>query len=59
MVVKDKAVLGAIETFAGGAWREVAENVKKETVCEASHCIPLVGGCLHFKEPARQRSIPY
>ena len=30
----------------------MTENVKKEIVCEASHCVPLVGGCLHFKEPA-------
>ena len=31
--------------------REVAENVEKEIVFEASHCIPLVGHHLHFKEP--------
>jgi ABC-type thiamine transport system substrate-binding protein len=37
---------GAIDTFAGaqGAGRKVAENVEKEIVCEASHCVPLVGG---------------
>jgi hypothetical protein len=53
MVVGDEAVLGAIDTFAGeqGADQEVAENVKKEIVCEASHYVPLVRGCLHFKEP--------
>ena len=54
MVVEDEELLGATDTFVGaqGAGREVTENVKKEIVCEASHCVPLVGGCLHFKEPA-------
>ena len=54
MVVRDEALLGATNTFIGeqGAGRKVAENVEKEIVCEAGHCVPLVGGRLHFKEPA-------
>jgi hypothetical protein len=32
----------------------VAEHVEKDIICEAGHCIPLVGGCLHFKEPMTQ-----
>jgi hypothetical protein len=53
MVVGDEALPGVTDTFAGaqGASQEVAENVKKEIVCEVGHCFPLVGGRLHFKEP--------
>ena len=52
-VVGDEALLGATDTFVGaqGAGWEVVENVEKEIVCEASHCVPQVGGHLHFKEP--------
>jgi hypothetical protein len=51
-VVEDEALTRAADTLAGaqGAGQEVAENVEKEIICEAGHCIPLVGG-LHFKEP--------
>ena len=50
MVVRDEAFLGATDTFAAeqGAGREVAEDLNKEIVHEASQCVPLVGGLLHF-----------
>ena len=53
MVVGDEALLGAIDKFAAaqGAGWEAAENVEKEIVCEAGHCVPLVGDRLHFKGP--------
>jgi hypothetical protein len=53
-VVGDEALPGAINTFVGaqGARREVVENIEKEIICEACHCVLLVGGRLHFKEPA-------
>ena len=53
MVVGDEALLGTTDTFtaAHGASQEAAENVEKEIICEASHHVPLVGDCLHFKEP--------
>jgi ABC-type thiamine transport system substrate-binding protein len=54
MVVGDEAILRVTDTFAGEqrAGQEMAENVEKEIVCEASYCVPLVGGHLHFKEYA-------
>jgi len=51
MVVGDEVLPGAIDTFAGaqGAAQEVVENVEKEIICEAGHCVPLVGGLLQFE----------
>jgi signal recognition particle GTPase len=45
-----KALLGATDTFvaAQGVGQEAAENVEKEIICEASRCVPLVWGLLHF-----------
>jgi hypothetical protein len=50
IVVLDEAVLGAADTFAAeqGASREVVEDLDNSIVREAGHCIPLVGGLLHF-----------
>ena len=54
MVVGDEALLGVIDTFAGeqGAGREVAEDLQNKILCEAVLCVPVVGGHLHFEEPA-------
>ena len=53
-VVGDEAVPRATDTFAPsqGAGREVAESVENDIVCKAGHYVPLVGGLLHFEEPA-------
>ena len=50
MVVRDEASLGAIDTFAveQGVGREAAEDLDNGIVREASQCVPLVGGLLHF-----------
>ena len=50
MVVRDEAISGVIDTFAAekGVGREVAEDLNKDIVHEASQCVPLVGGLLHF-----------
>ena len=59
-VVGDEAVPRATDTFAGeqGAGREVVENVKKEIICEAGHCVRLVGAA-SISKSLQQRSIPY
>ena len=43
-------VLGATYTFAAeqGAGGEATEDLDNDIVCEASQCVPLVGGLLHF-----------
>jgi len=45
VVVRDEAVLGAVDTFAveQGAGREVAEDLDNGIVREAGQCVPLVG----------------
>ena len=50
MVVQDEVFLGATDTFAAkqGAGGEAAEDLDKDIVHEASQCVPLVGGLLHF-----------
>ena len=50
VVVLDEAVLGATDTFAAeqGAGGETAEYLDNGIIREASQCIPLVGGLLHF-----------
>ena len=50
VVVLDEAVLEAINIFAAeqGANREAAEDLDNGIVREASQCVPLVGGLLHF-----------
>jgi hypothetical protein len=51
--VRDDSLSRATDTLAAaqGLGREVAEDVDKHIVCEAAHCVPLVGGLLHLKEP--------
>ena len=53
-VVGDEAVLGATDIFVAeqGAGGEVVEDHENDIFCEASQCVPLVGGLLHFVEPA-------
>jgi hypothetical protein len=50
VVVLDEAVLGMTDTFAAeqGAGKEATEDHDNGIVREAGHCIPLVGGPLHF-----------
>ena len=50
VVVLDEAVLGATNTFAAeqGAGREAVEDLDNGIVREASQCVPLVEGLLHF-----------
>ena len=50
VVVLDEAVLGASDIFAAEqeAGREAAEDLYNGIIREASQCIPLVGGLLHF-----------
>ena len=50
VVVLDEAVPGAIDSFAAeqGAGGEAVEDLDNDVVHEASPCIPLVGGLLHF-----------
>ena len=50
MVIRDEVSLGATDTFAAekGVGREVAEDLNKDIVHEASQCVPLVWGLLHF-----------
>ena len=54
MVVGDEAVLGVIDTFVAqqGAGREGAKDLQNKILCEASQCVPIIGGRLHFEEPA-------
>ena len=54
MVVGDEALLGVIDTFAGeqGVGGEATKDLQNKILCEASQCIPVVGGCLHFEETA-------
>jgi hypothetical protein len=54
MVVRDEALSGATNTFEGeqGVGGEAAEDLQNKILREASQCIPVVGGRLHFKEPA-------
>ena len=53
-VVGDEAVLGATDTFAGeqGVNGEVAEDLQNKILYEAGLCVPIIGGRLHFEEPA-------
>ena len=50
VVVRDEAILGAIDTFAAeqGAGREAAEDLDNGIVREAGQCVPLIGGLLYF-----------
>ena len=50
MVVRDEAFLEAIDTFVAeqGAGGELTEDLDKDIIHEAGHCIPLVRGLLHF-----------
>ena len=50
MVSRDEAFLGAIDTFATEqrAGGEAVEDLNKDIIHEASQCVPLVGGLLHF-----------
>ena len=50
VVVRDEVVLGAIDTFAAkqGAGGEAVEDLDNGIVHEASQCVPLVRGLLHF-----------
>ena len=50
VVVQDEAVLGATDTFAAeqGAGGEAEEDLDNGIVREASQCVPLVGGLIHF-----------
>ena len=50
VVVRDEAVLGAIDTFIAeqGAGWEVTEDLDNSIICEVGQCVPLVGGLLHF-----------
>ena len=52
--VRDEMVPGATDTFAAeqGAGGEATEDLDKDMVCEGGHNVPLVGGLLHFEEPA-------
>jgi len=54
MVVGDEAVPGATDTFAReqGAGGEVVEDLQNKILCEAGQCVPIIGGHLHFEEPA-------
>ena len=54
IVVGDEVVLGATYTFAAqqGAGKEAGEDLYNNIFCEAGQCIPVVGGRLHFEEPA-------
>ena len=50
MVVQDEVFLGATDTFEveqGVGW-EATEDLDKDIVHEASQCVPLLGGLLHF-----------
>ena len=50
VVVRDEAVLGAIDTFVAeqGVGGEAAKDLDNGIVREAGQCVPLVGGLLHF-----------
>ena len=50
VVVLDEAVLGATNTFVAeqAAGREAVEDLDNGIIREASQCIPLIGGLLHF-----------
>ena len=50
VVVQDEVVSRATDTFVAeqGAGGEVAEDLDNGIVREASQCVPLVGGLLHF-----------
>ena len=54
IVIRDEAFPGATNIFAveQGAGGEAAEGLDKDIIHEASQCVPLVGGLLHFVEPA-------
>jgi hypothetical protein len=53
MVIEDEMVLEATDTFAWeqGAGGEVVEDLHNKILYEASLCVPIVGGRLHFEEP--------
>ena len=50
VVVRDEAVPRATDTFVAeqGAGGEAAEDLKNDILREASQCVLLVGGLLHF-----------
>jgi hypothetical protein len=52
-VVKDEALPRVTDTFAReqGAGEEAAEDLQNNVLCEASQCVHVVGGRLHFEEP--------
>jgi hypothetical protein len=45
-VRSDIHICSSIRIGSGGS-----EECQKEIVCEACHCVPLVGDLLHFEEP--------
>ena len=53
MVVEDEAVPRVTDTFAGeqGASEEVEEDLQNKILYEASLCVLVVVGRLHFEEP--------
>ena len=52
--VLDEVFLGVIDKFAAeqGADGELVEDLKNDILREAGQCVPIVGGRLHFEEPA-------
>jgi hypothetical protein len=50
MIVRDEAFPGATDIFVveQGADGEVVEDLDKDIIYEAGHCVPLVRGLLHF-----------
>jgi hypothetical protein len=50
MIVRDEAFPGATDIFVveQGANGEVVEDLDKDIIYEAGHCVPLVRGLLHF-----------
>ena len=50
VVVLDEAVPGATDTFVAeqGLGGEAVEDLDNGIILEASQCVPLVGGLLHF-----------
>ena len=48
--VQDEVFPGVTDTFAAeqGVGGEVSEDLKNDILREASQCVPLIGGLLHF-----------
>ena len=53
MVVGDEVILGVTDTFLveQGAGGEAVEDLENDILCQASQCVPVVGGFLHFEVP--------